>query len=50
LDIVDSIVTAFWQGKRDFSSPKHPIQPPAPYVSGALSAGIKRLGNEADRI
>jgi len=41
-------VTEFWQGKRDFSSPKHPLQPPVPNVSGALSAGIKRLGSEAD--
>jgi hypothetical protein len=42
-------MTEFWQEKRDFSSPKHTLQPPVPNVSGALSAGIKQLGSEADR-
>jgi len=41
-------VTEFWQGKRDFCSPKHPLHPPIPDVSGALSKGIKWLGSEAD--
>jgi len=41
-------VTEFWQGKRNFSSPKHPLEPPIPNVSGALSAVIKWLGSEAD--
>jgi hypothetical protein len=50
LDIIVSIVTEFFLGKRDFSSPEHPLQPPIPRISGALSEGIKRLGSEADRI
>jgi hypothetical protein len=50
LDIVVSRVTEFLQGKRDFSSPEHPLQPPIPNIAGALSEGIKRLGSEAEHI